>query len=264
MADCKTFREEIEETTGELSDSADAHVSTCDACSVLRRERLGLRSLVGGLGRVEAPADFEFRLRARMAATRNGGRKHSFFLFRLTPRIAFVAAALCFVAVSASLYLRQERSPTVMKQANTNEVAETSHDGSGGVDAVHAVATRQNASEVVSQNSDGATASNNRVANKGRVSSRPSQRTKLARVVITDDFQNNSSDFSSGSAKVIAKQMKPIRLRTSPDTLRFVVRDENGATRPVPMRAVSFGSQELVAGVNSRVRPASNEKGGVW
>jgi hypothetical protein len=262
MADCKTFREEIEEMTGGLSDAAYAHLEACDACGAFRREREGLRRLVGGLGRVEAPADFEFRLRARMAASRNGGRRHGFFLFRLTPRIAWAAAAVCFVAVSASLYLRQERSPALVQQASTTEVAKTSPDNNG---AVHAVTTQSDApGEAIIKTSDGAAASNNPVANKGRSSSRSSSRATAQRVGAREDLQRGSSEFGIGVANVIAKQPNPIRLRTSPDTLRFVVRDENGATRSVPVRAVSFGSQELVAGVNSRVRPASNDKGGVW
>ena len=76
MTDCKAYRSEIEESAGELSDLALAHVESCPACGEVLRVRESLRRLVGGLERIEAPADFEFRLRARIAARRGtrGGR----------------------------------------------------------------------------------------------------------------------------------------------------------------------------------------------
>lgn len=69
---CKTCRDEIEESEGlqTLSQSASAHVESCPNCSSFREERLALRQMIGSLEVIAAPADFDFRLRARLAALR--------------------------------------------------------------------------------------------------------------------------------------------------------------------------------------------------
>src|SRR5919204_537051 len=56
MADCKAYREEIEELAGvgRLSLEARAHVNACEACRQLEQERASLRRLVAGLGGAES------------------------------------------------------------------------------------------------------------------------------------------------------------------------------------------------------------------
>ncbi|HEX8119233.1 MAG TPA: hypothetical protein VF521_18285, partial [Pyrinomonadaceae bacterium] len=112
MSECKAYRREIEEAAegGLSSASLRAHVSTCRACAEAQRERASVRALVGGLGRVEAPADFEFRLRARMAAAK-AERDRGGFGGRWLYGFAPVAVAACFVIVSATLYFRQATRP---------------------------------------------------------------------------------------------------------------------------------------------------------
>ena len=108
MADCKTYREEIEELAGvgRLGLEARAHVNACEACRHLEQERASLRRLVRSLETVAAPADFEFRLRARMDASRAKERRNP---LRPVYGFAALAAAACFLVVSASLYFRQEQ-----------------------------------------------------------------------------------------------------------------------------------------------------------
>lgn len=67
---CKTCRVEIEESEGgqPLSQSASAHLESCPHCFAFREERLALSQMIGSLEVVTAPADFDFRLRARLAA----------------------------------------------------------------------------------------------------------------------------------------------------------------------------------------------------
>src|SRR5689334_19451543 len=106
MSDCKAYRREIEEAVEGRPASADAraHLALCRACGDALRERERLRALVGGLGRVEAPADFEFRLRARMAASKIDGGHKRFGGARWFYSFAPFAVAACFVVVSATLY----------------------------------------------------------------------------------------------------------------------------------------------------------------
>src|SRR6266576_2269407 len=105
---CRETRREIDqsELRQALSANSEAHVAACAACQTFRDERLHLRVLVGGLHPVTAPADFEMRLRARIARERDLPRQP--FIFRLvmsTP--AIVGAAVLVIAVGALVFLSQ-------------------------------------------------------------------------------------------------------------------------------------------------------------
>ena len=67
--ECRFTRQQIDELElGERpSERATAHLSLCAGCRDFRAERNELRQLVGSLEPVVAPADFEMRLRARIA-----------------------------------------------------------------------------------------------------------------------------------------------------------------------------------------------------
>ena len=66
---CRNVRHEIEEAAvGDLlSSDVNDHLSNCVACKTFFREQTSLQELVASLGTVEAPGDFDFRLRARLA-----------------------------------------------------------------------------------------------------------------------------------------------------------------------------------------------------
>lgn len=261
MADCKAYREEIEETAGAecLSLEARSHVGACPSCVEFGRERDALRHLVGGLGKVEAPADFEFRLRARMKASRGGGT-YNFLGLRLAPRLAWAAAA-CFLVVSATLYILQERRSASVSQQTSHSV----ESGNGAPDVVGGNRPAESESairkEVKVDTPTQTVAVKSVGVNNRRVSSR-----HLSRMVSRNESRREapsggSSEFSVTGAKVLRLKIPP---GTSPESLRFVVRDEHGNTRPVPVRAVSFGSQKLVAGTSVSARTVATDKGGVW
>ena len=66
---CRDVRQEIDqsELRQNLSANSEAHLAACAACKTFRNERGRLRELIGGLKPVTAPADFEMKLRARIA-----------------------------------------------------------------------------------------------------------------------------------------------------------------------------------------------------
>jgi hypothetical protein len=66
---CKLIRRELDELMlGEAwSAAATAHLRECAECREFHEQQTKLRQIVGSLGTVEAPADFDFRLRARLA-----------------------------------------------------------------------------------------------------------------------------------------------------------------------------------------------------
>jgi hypothetical protein len=77
--------------------------------------------------------------------------------------------------------------------------------------------------------------------------------------------QKNFLTAGFGSAQVIEPSpTMRIALGANAEPLRVVLRDERGATRVVPMRAVSFGSQELIAREGPSRRAPVTDREGVW
>src|SRR5687768_8124777 len=75
--DCKAIRRKIEEADlgqepGTLTMS---HLRQCSPCREFFESEKNLRQVVASLGPVEAPADFDFRLRARIANERPRSRR---------------------------------------------------------------------------------------------------------------------------------------------------------------------------------------------
>jgi hypothetical protein len=65
---CRQIREEIGAASRyDMSGAIRSHLNGCPDCRRYSEETASLLSLLGAQPRVEAPADFEFRLRARMA-----------------------------------------------------------------------------------------------------------------------------------------------------------------------------------------------------
>ena len=74
QTDCRVMRRMIDESEpgGPLSSQAAEHIAVCDSCREFRGQRARLRELVGSLQPVEAPPDFDMRLRARLVSERAG------------------------------------------------------------------------------------------------------------------------------------------------------------------------------------------------
>jgi hypothetical protein len=265
MSECKVYRREIDGATdgGVLGGGALSHVALCRACGDELRERERLRALVGGLGKVEAPADFEFRLRARMAASKAGGGGGRFGGTRWLYGFAPVAVAACFVVVSATLYFRQAprtntaAAPAAAAPARNVEPGRAPSTNNGqrspavSTDAGGQV-VRVNQTNVASSKAHkSAREWNTKVRQAREVAHRGERREDVA--------QNTSVNSFTG-----ARVLTPISVKASAEPLMVILRDERGAERVVPMRSVSFGSQDLLSRGTTRRSPVFAEVGGVW
>src|SRR6185436_10372458 len=92
---CRRVRREIDELDNgrQPGESARAHLDACSSCTQFSLERANLRELIGGLESVVAPADFDMRLRARLARENAVAERQPFFL-RLIGVPAIAVAAL--------------------------------------------------------------------------------------------------------------------------------------------------------------------------
>lgn len=264
MSDCKLYRREIEGAAdgGALGDGARAHAAVCRACACELRERERLRALVGGLSKVEAPADFEFRLRARMAAAKgaeDGGRFGGRWLYGFAP----VAVAACFVVVSATLYFRQ--SPRAVAPGARASASVPSHDAEPGQVAhvdnprVVNVESSSEGKPTVALKSAGAPAVKVYKAVRS-----PNARAAQAREVALRNERRAEAATNTLVSSVTGARVLTLPLKSSAEPLRVILRDERGAERVVPMRSVSFGSQSLLTRDASLKQAGASEVGGVW
>jgi hypothetical protein len=121
---CQACRREIEESDGARTHtgSAGAHLETCAECRAFSNEQTALRRLIGSLEVVTAPADFDFRLRARLAGVKSEGARHGARL-RFAPGAWSLALAASFVLLlSVGLIVRQAwLSPTLSTVAASRD-----------------------------------------------------------------------------------------------------------------------------------------------
>ncbi len=122
---CEAIRRELDELSlgDECSVDATQHLRDCGECRKFHQKQTRLRQIVGGLGTVEAPADFDFRLRARLA---NESNTAGFHLRALqwpfaTRGVAVVAMLLLFVA--GAVLVRRSMGPGQATTSSGPQVA---------------------------------------------------------------------------------------------------------------------------------------------
>lgn len=280
MSDCKVFRTEIDEAAdgGALGPRAAAHVETCASCGDELRGRAALRGLVRGLGRVEAPPDFEYRLRARMARSKPGGGHGVFGRLFPVSGLAWAAVAVCVLSVTAAVYFRQARpagqgaqnaveSARAPEAPATQTASESNNAGRQPTRQTEQTGDKQTVAVV----SDNPGMTRKASKNVTRVASQPRESELTPRVEST---RGGSLDAAIRSARIQLPQLnsvnngasrvqaQDIKLGTTAGTLRVALRDERGAL--VPMRSVSFGSQEPLSRQAAGARVATQDEDGVW
>lgn len=113
IMNCRNIRREIEEagSAGFLSAAALSHLEDCAACQTLSRQQTNLQAILSSLGTVEAPGDFDFRLRARLAGEkRMGALSLPFGNLSFALRSTAVAAILLLLG-SAVLFVALKSNP---------------------------------------------------------------------------------------------------------------------------------------------------------
>jgi hypothetical protein len=237
--DCRNARGEIDQSElgQRLSESAESHLITCASCAAFRAERTRLRELVGSLQPVTAPADFDLRLRARIARERGPRATSSFFrVFMSTPAIA--VAALIVMIVGGIVWLKQHNAqPPVPAIAANPPVQNPLGPVAAGKDQPPANAEVNPAPE--SDRGTNSTIENQKLAS---VPGRNGQRSAA------NPNASSANDFSVSGAR--SYQLNPDRagevsLSAPGKPMVVTVYDEKGGSRKILLPAISFGAQRL-------------------
>ncbi|HEX3281487.1 MAG TPA: hypothetical protein VHR36_09680 [Pyrinomonadaceae bacterium] len=243
---CNNVRREIEEAaSGEiLAAPARDHLRTCGACASFGKEQQQLKEMVASLAGVEAPADFDFKLRARLAASRPARREFAGNGFGMRS-IAFATLVLLFGVAVVVLNMRSrgnESTPVASvptapasdqaSQINKNSPAVETSSGSPNVAAIVPV---QDVPVGIQESS--------RTGNRNQRSSTPQFIARNARVKATD--------LSASAAPVFRPDIElgssVFPLGTSNQSLKVSVDDGRGTSRTISLPTVSFGSSRVLA-----------------
>ncbi|HEY8185029.1 MAG TPA: hypothetical protein VIF64_03110 [Pyrinomonadaceae bacterium] len=243
---CRTVRREIEEASpGKwLSSDVNNHVLNCVACETLLREQTKLRELVSSLGTVEAPSDFDFRLRARLADEKRVATRPltlGNFSFGLRP-VAVVAVVLLIVSALTFVSFRTRfNNPVSQGVANIASNAGTSSPvatNNGG---------NTNRTEPVRQE-------NVAVKPEQLAQKRHSSLRGTAVATVRDTHRQSTRDSASTSADMLRRDQvagvyptPAFPIDGGYQSLRVSVDDGRGISRTISLPSVSFGSQRSLS-----------------
>ena len=243
---CKTVGREIDELgNGQLPGArAQAHLQGCASCRSFFDDRQKLRQMIAGLETVEAPGDFDFRLRARLANERTE-RVSLFSSFGFG--LPSIALAVMAILVGVGIYLRATTD-------SVNEVPLARSEASKTVEQVAAQPTTPdspNTTEITAASRDKSPvtrSADSTPAVKERVRIRKGSRNSNSNSIRRDDFM----------AKSETSVMFPLE---AAEPLRVSVDYATGGSRTISLPTVSFGSQQVVARGSSLVKTSART---VW
>jgi hypothetical protein len=272
---CQKCKIEIEETDLQresLSRAAEAHIAACAGCRVFGEERLALRRLVGGLEKVTAPADFDFRMRALMVTERSVRAPRARW-FNFSPAaLSWPLAACLALVISATLYFQTRHAETP-----ASPPAEQTH-------AAPVASPQSSVAEVVRQSDQ---LGNNNIRPEVTVApskispaperrrSAPQQRLAVRAVVARESAQVGESTstsltgstprFASSGATRSESALIPVPLGAPEGQLKVLLRDTSGEARTISVDSVSFGSRDVMRRPGATYTRASlSTNQGVW
>lgn len=259
---CRKVRREVEEVAAGdlLSSSAIDHLKNCPQCGTFREERLKLREMLSTLGAVEAPGDFEFRLRARLANEKRGGgqpfvMRNLSFGFRsatVATVLLLIGSALLFFSLrtppNSSLSADATKSPS---STAPDQSRNDGHKGSGNVATT--------ADSVPGTDPSGGTGIEQTSADtQGRVNMNRgggSRRAEVASVRGAAGSNLKTRDMGITEARVLRPtdtmaatgSTTAFPIGASFQSLKVSLDDGRGTSRTISLPSVSFGSQRVLA-----------------
>ena len=233
---CEVVRRELDELMlGEAwSSAATEHLRECASCRQFHEQQTKLRQIVGSLGTVEAPADFDFRLRARLANDASSGSPVYWSFMRRGLAVAAMVIVFATGAIVVRNILNQPAGVAeVAKQAEVQPPAKR--------DEVPPVVKEENKPEPV-------------VA--GIVDNTPLI-VKKNRQPLTEYRKRSMSSIDSSLVRAeVIKGVEPVGVSAafpidaSLQPFKVSLDDGRGNARTISVPTISFGSQRIVQSGN--------------
>jgi hypothetical protein len=258
---CRNIKREIEARgAGRFSSAVMEHIERCAACETISRQQSELHALVSSLGRVEAPADFDVRLRARLAAEeRDKSRSFAFADLSFGLRSAAVAAVLLVIGSTFVFVTFRNRPDAVL--AGNKQVAVTPVTPESKPKSI------ENGEKPV-----GSDAAQSRTTAEAGSNPLPRPRRNVGWRSELASLRNNrlgTRDQSSTSAGVLKRNDQlaeayptaAFPINASYQSLKVSVDNGSGLSRTISLPTVSFGSQRTLSNSASPLMASAR---GTW
>jgi len=238
--ECNIIRQQIDEAerTEGLSSAAEKHLDGCSACRDFAVEHTSLQRLLGDLGTVAAPSDFDFRLKARLAREKSAGRNSGGFASLLSgPRLATTAAVI--LAVAAGVFSARYLLPMFQSHQSTTVAS-----------APPVIAPQAPPMEKPGETAGVEATVNNSFIIPPKHSTSGGGAKAVVYTATNRKPRVASRDMALTSAAVIEHDQNSlrgvVRVPLDDQALRISLDDGRGAQRMVSLPIVSFGSQRLM------------------
>ena len=235
---CEPVRRELEELMlgDDFSAATSGHLQTCSDCRDFQRQQMKLRQIVGSLGTVSAPADFDFRLRARLAADSEAPGFH-FWSFTVKG-LATAAVMVVFGVGAVVVWQRSHEAQPPAVAVTPPQVEEPVR---------HEEANKSNSGFMAQERETIPVVANNETQRL---------RKSYRRVGSTPKRTVSSIDFSSERANVVSNTRPAVNnapmfpIEASLQSVKISLDDGRGNARTVSFPTVSFGSQRVLTTAN--------------
>lgn len=248
---CQVEIEEIEQGTP-LSSSANAHVESCSTCRAFRDEQATLRQMIGSLEVVAAPADFDFRLRARLASVKSEGPRR-FAWNPFAPGAWSLALAASFVIlIAAGLFYKVWLSPGMKEQSQQVVINAQPNNF-----VVHPALNASSPVDVVSNKVDPSVEVLPDVIRRQETSKRTYREANIVLPRSGDDGIRSQDLTSISTATSITppgiydpvtqpNAAVAVPVQASLKSARMVLEDKQAKPQNVSLRPVTFGGQAMI------------------
>lgn len=234
---CNQVRFEIDEKelAAALSAEAMEHLQQCVDCQAFQTRETRLRQIVGSFEPVNAPADFDFRLRARLANDRSA-------TYRLSPpirvwRLRSIAVAAMLLIFAGTVFMLRQIDP---RQPKTDNAGQASSDKKVAPDV-------QPNDRTPKLNNDGNAPNDQAETPFVAEQKNPPPR----RVVPSSAVKRLSAVVDMGSEPAPVEKigtMTTFPLDVSQPAFKVSLDDGSGSSRTISVPTVSFGSRRVLMG----------------
>jgi hypothetical protein len=246
--DCKAVCREIDELDRDERPGLTilAHVKSCVQCRTFYDDRSRLRGLVAELPAVSAPADFDFRLRARLATAKSSPTSPRMFGFSL-PSVALAIIALLVVGGLSFRALTGSGSESPVAVTETSQANEP---------------TTAQAPSTSPESVTPSIKATDSIAETTALSSQPNAGVKPNPAAVKAENRRRGGRYpvqqfvrrENPLAGTETASMFPLE---ASEPLRVSVDYATGGSRTISVPTLSFGSQEVVSRVGSPMMKTS-------
>ena len=240
---CETIRLELDELMLDetCSTAAVEHLRECAACREFHEKQTKLQQIVGSLGTVAAPADFDFRLRARLASeSSSAASQFSFLDWQFVRRGLAVVALLVVLGTAAVLVRNVLNQPATVDQIAKQPPAQKTNE-------TPKPAQQETPITANTPKQDSAILATDKRPQR-RVEAPSQVAFRNVRPLATVDSSSVGANVINGAQPVSASAAFPID--ASLQSFKVSLDDGRGNAKTISVPTISFGSQRLMQNAN--------------